>query len=154
MFLYLLVLLLVGFGVHFTRGPDRSRARGSELLLRWVLGGYCGVPMVVVAAWLLVDPDPVLARFGFEATGPLVAFFGWAYLGMGLAGAIAAFGPRASLLGPAIVWSVFFLGATSIHLHAGHGGGHTAMVHVLGSHLLISLLLWAGLAGGGARAST
>jgi hypothetical protein len=150
MFLYLLLLLLVGFGVHLIRETDRSRQRGAELLLRWVLVGYCGLPMVIVSVWLLVDPAPVLARFGFEAAGPLVAFFGWAYLGMALAGVAAAFGAPASLLGPAIVWSVFFLGATGIHLHAGHGGGHGSMVHILGSHLFISALLWTGLAAGGA----
>ncbi len=154
MFLYLLVAVLTGCGLHAAVGRDRSRARLGELLLRWVLAGYCGAPMVVVAVWLLVDPGPVLARFGFQAEGPLVAFFGWAYLGMALAALAGVLGRRGALVPAAIVWSVFFLGATGIHLHAGHGGGHGALVHVLGSHLLISALLWAGLAMGGARPAT
>ena len=151
MFLYLLFALLLGFGLHLYRSAERSRTRAAELLLRWVLVGYCGVPMVGLAILMLLDPPATLSRFGVTGDGMVVTFFAWAYLGMSL-GAVSSLALRRSaLVAPALVWATFFLGATSIHLHAGHGGGHTALLHVLGSHLLISLLLVGGVAAGGAR---
>ncbi len=152
MFLYLLVVILAGFGVHLIREQERTSVRAGELLLRWVLVGYCGIPMVIVAILLLADPAATLARFGFSADGPLVSFSGWAYLGMA-GGAISTLrGPRTALLAPAICWATFFLGATITHLHAGHGASsHESLFFVLASHLLISLLLLTGVLLKGAR---
>ena len=130
MFLYLIIAVLVGFV------------------------GYCGVPMVAIAVLGFVDADALLARFGLEAEGPIVIFFLSAYLGMALAAVTAARGPRSSLLAPALVWAVFFLGATSAHLGAGHGAGHSALLHILVSHTLISVLLLGGLVAGGAKATS
>ena len=108
--------------------------------------------MVVVALAVMVAPAETLGRFGFEPGGPVTSFLAWAYLGMAIASSTAVRGGPSTLLAPALAWITFFLGATAIHLHSGHGaGGHGGLLYILATHLLISVLLGAGLLAGGSR---
>ena len=83
MFFALLVLLLFAWAVHVRRIPRRPGARG-ELLLRYVLIGYCGIPMVIVALLFLVHPHEGAEVLGLEPDHPFGLFLGWAF-GTGLA---------------------------------------------------------------------
>ncbi len=54
----------------------------------------------------------------------------------------------AYLVGPAVTWSVFFAGATGVHLGMSGGAasmGHGDLLMILGAHALVSVLLVAGL---------
>lgn len=154
MFALLLLAVVAAAAVHWARSSQRTPARAGALLLRWVLAGYCGIPMVVVALLLLVHPHEAAEYLGFEPDHPFALFLGWAYLGMALIAALALRRGGAYLIGPAVVWAVFFLGATFVHL-ADAGGvgavGHTGALQIFAAHGLVSVLLVAGLALGGAR---
>jgi hypothetical protein len=56
------------------------------------------------------------------------------------------------LVAPAVVWAVFFAGATLIHLEDLHRKGvmtHASLIHIFATHALISILLIAGLLASG-----
>lgn len=155
MFALLLLAVLAAAAVHFARSAERTRARAGELLLRWVLAGYCGVPMVVVAAFLLVHPHETAEILGFEPDHPFALFLGWAYLGMALTATMTMRWGGRYAVGPAVTWAVFFLGATFVHLGEVGGpgaAGHAGLLEIVGGHLMVSILLVAGLALGGGRA--
>lgn len=140
-FVYLLALLLAGAVVHIAKLSDRSPSRGAEVLLRYLLVGYCGIPMLIVSIWALSRPDQVAHMFGFGAAGPLLGFFGYAYLGMSLLAILALWYRGNFLVAPALVWAVYLGGATVVHLRQLgplSGGG---AVEIFASHGLIALLL-------------
>jgi len=138
----LIVVLVVFVAVALRRGLDGQSA--AELGLTYLLVGYCGVPMVVVAIVSLVHPHEAAEVLGFTPENPFQTFLSWALLGMALA-ALLSFKYRGRyLIGPAVVWATFFAGATHVHLTdlAGRGGvGHGSVVAIFLSHGLISLLL-------------
>ena len=146
MFLALLLVTLVGAGLHIFRSKP-SREGAGELLLVWILVGYCGLPMVLVALGGLIRPDAAAEILGFPAGNPFQAFLFWGYLGMSILALLAVRYRGGYLIGPAIVWGVFFTGATGIHLHQPmHGGGHSGVAMILLTHLMIVVLLATGLA--------
>lgn len=152
MFLIILALVLVGAAVHVAvLGGDRSRERVGELVLRWTLVGYCGLPMLVVAGMLLVHPHETAEAFSFPPDNPIAVFFGWAYLGMALSAALSIRFRGPYLVAPALIWAIFFLGATFVHLGEGHGGGtHAGALAIVATHGLISAILLGALAVSGA----
>ena len=145
-FVYLLALLLLAATVHAAVLPDRTTRRVAEIGLLYLLVGYCGVPMLAVSLWALISPDHAAAGFGFPAGGPLLAFFGWAYLGMSLLSLLALRYRGAFLVAPVVVWAVYFGGATAVHL--GESPGRA--LEVFASHGLIAVLLMAALLASGA----
>jgi hypothetical protein len=148
MFVLLLALLLIAWVVHLRRADVRTRARGGELLVRYVLAGYCGIPMLVVAGILLIHPHESAHILGVEPDHPFGRFFGWAYLGMALAATLTLRFRGTYLIGPAVVWAVFFAGATVVHIDMGGGAGamgHRGLFFILAAHALVSVLLVAGL---------
>lgn len=148
-FVYLVILLLAGAAVHIASLPDRSVPRGAELVLLYLLVGYCGVPMLIVSVWALARPDQIGHLFGFVTAGPLLAFFGWAYLGMSLV-AIAALRYRGTYLVAAVlVWAVYLGGATVVHLTAFGSPSEGRVLEIFASHGLIAVLLVAALIASG-----
>lgn len=147
MFVALLALLLVAWAIHVRRKPPVRGTRG-ELLLLYVLVGYCGLPMLVVALLFLAHPHEGAEVLGLEPDHPFGLFLGWAYLGMALTATAALRFRGAYLVGPAIAWSVFFAGATTVHVRMSGGAGamgHGDLLMVLGAHALVSVLLAVGL---------
>lgn len=155
MFLIILAVVLVGAAVHVAwRGGDRSRERVGGIVLLWTLVGYCGIPMLGVAGMVLVHPHETLEAFGFPNAhddNPLVGFFGWAYLGMALSATLALRYRGTYLVAPALIWAIFFFGATFLHLAAGDGGGtHLGALGIFAMHGMISLILLGALLASGA----
>lgn len=143
-----LALVVVGAATHIARLSARTADRVGETLLVWVLVGYCGLPMLAFMGLGLVHPDELATMAGFQPGPPFQTFTTWALLGMGVA-ATLAFRYRGSyLVGPALAWAVFFLGATGIHIEE-HGGlgavSHGTLLVVFSTHGLISVLLLGGL---------
>lgn len=141
-FVYLLVLLLLAATVHAVVLERRTPSRIAELGLLYLLVGYCGIPMLAVSIWVLMSPERAAAAFGFSAEGPLLGFFGWAYLGMSLLSLLAIRYRGNFLVAPVVCWAVYLGGATAVHLRGTHGGG---ALEVFASHGLIALLLVAAL---------
>ncbi len=154
MFALLLLLCLAGAGAHLFLTPGRTRSRAGELLLRWVLAGYCGIPMVAVALLLLVHPHEMAEWVGVEPDHPFGVWLGWAYLGMALQASLTLRWGGRYLLGPAMAWGVFFFGATFAHLHTPGARGHGDPLSVFASHGLVAVLLLVGVALGGGRAQS
>lgn len=154
MFLIILAVVLAGAAAHVAlrvRGGDRSRERVSEVVLLWTLVGYCGIPMLVVAGMILIHPHETLEAFGFPTGNPIAEFFGWAYLGMALSATLALRYRGAYLVAPALIWAIFFIGATFLHLGESPGGGtHAGALAILATHGLISLILLGALLASGA----
>jgi len=153
-FVILLLLLLLGAAIHYRLSAERTRRRGAELTLVYVLVGYCGVPMVAVAIWLLVSPDQAAHGLGFAPGGAFQQFFSFAYLGVALIAVMAIRFRGAFLIGPAVAWSVYWAGATIVHFleAAGQGPLHWKLILLLfATHGLIAVLLMGALVAGGAR---
>jgi hypothetical protein len=136
-FVYLLALLLLAATVHAVVLRERTVGRVAELVLLYLLVGYCGVPMLALSIWVLVSPERAAAGFGFDAAGPLLDFFGWAYLGMSLLSLLALRYRGTFLVAPVVVWTVYLGGATLVHLQGSPGRA----VEILASHGLIAVLL-------------
>lgn len=152
MFLPLLAALLIAAAFHFALGGERTLRRGGELGLVWLLVGYCGVPMIGVAAGALAWPDRAADILGFPAGNPFQSFAMVAYLGMSLVAVLSLRYRGAYLVAPALLWAVFFAGATWIHLaDLGHRGAltHGMLAIIVGSHGAVSVLLLASLAASG-----
>ena len=140
-FVYLLGLLLAGAAVHIAKLSDRSLAHGAEVLLRYLLVGYCGVPMLIVSIWALSRPDQVAHMFGFGAAGPLLGFFGYAYLGMSLLAILTLWYRGNFLVAPVLVWAVYLGGATVVHLKQFGPQSEGGAAEIFASHGLIAVLL-------------
>lgn len=145
-FVYLVALLLLAAAAHAAVLPERTTGRVAEIVLLYLLVGYCGVPMLAVSLWVLVSPAHAAAGFGFTADGPLLAFFGWAYLGMSMLSLLALRYRGAFLVAPVVVWGVYLGGATAVHLRGSPGRA----LEVFASHGLIAVLLVAALLVSGA----
>ena len=143
-FFFLLVLLLLAAAVHASLKKERTVAHVARLVLMYVLVGYCGVPMLGVSLWALMSPDGAAAFFGFGPAGSLLAFFGYAFLGMSLLSLLALRYRGSFLIAPAVCWAIYWGGATTVHLTAdgqramhSHGGA----LEVFASHGLIAVIL-------------
>jgi hypothetical protein len=145
-FVYLLALLLLGATVHAAVLQQRTVGRVAEIVLLYVLVGYCGIPMLAVSIWVLVSPEHAASGFGFSAARPLLDFFGWAYLGMSLLSLLALRYRGTFLVAPVVAWTVYLGGATLVHLQGSHGRA----LEIFASHGLIAVLLVGGLIASGA----
>jgi hypothetical protein len=145
-FVYLLALLLLAATIHAAALQRRTPARVAELLLLYLLVGYCGIPMLAVSIWVLVSPEQAASGFGVSAARPLLDFFGWAYLGMSSLSLLALRYRGAFLVAPVVAWTVYLGGATLVHLQESHGRA----LEVVASHGLIAVLLVGGLIVSGA----
>lgn len=118
------------------------------MILVWVLVGYCGVPMIGFIGYGILNPAELARITGFPPGSPFQTFTSWALLGIALASMLALRFRGTYLIGPAIAWAVFFVGATAIHFgQYGHAGAltHTNMLLILATHGLISVIILAGL---------
>jgi len=151
-FALLLLVLLIAASIHVALMKDRTTPRAAEICLLYILVGYCGVPMLAVSLWALVSPESVAARFGFGPPGPILAFFSYAYLGMALLSLLTLRYRGSFLIGPAVVWAVYFGGATLVHFkESGERAAHShgAVLATFATHGLITVLLVVGLLASG-----
>jgi hypothetical protein len=136
--------VLVAAGIHIARLSARSTQRIGETILIWVLVGYCGIPMIGLMGFGLMHPGELAELTGFPAGSPFQTFTTWALLGMGIAAALGLRYRGAYLIGPALTWAVFFIGATAIHLKqfsAARALTHSSLLVILVTHGLISVIL-------------
>lgn len=152
MFVLLLIVLLIGAAVHVARLEERTPERIGEIALVWLLVGYCGVPLLAVSAGSLLWPDRAAEILGFPAGNPFQDFVGVALVGMSAIAILALWIRGRYLVGPALVWIVWWTGATWVHVKAagGLGGIHLhELLHVFLAHGLVAVLLAAALIASG-----
>lgn len=144
MFTLLLAALLVAATIHSYRLEERTTARIGEIFLLYVLVGYCGVPMLAVSLGILAAPTWMAEMLPVGPPTAVVAFFGWAYLGMSVSAILALRYRGQYLIGPAVCWAIYFLGATAVHLHGPGADSHMShggLLVILANHGLVAVLL-------------
>lgn len=126
MFLVFLLALLVTATVHAVISHRRSRQAVAELLLLYILVGYCGFAMFAVSAFSLIAGDRAAAWLGWTPNNPFQQFLSFALLGLATAAILSVRYRDTYLVGPVVGWSVFFAGATYGHLaDLGQRGGES-----------------------------
>jgi len=147
MFLLLFVGFLAAGWIHARKTGPRTRQRFAELLLVYPLVGYFGLLMLGVAVYGLAAPERFVASHGWRvsADNPFQQFFGVAYGAMAIVAILTIWLRGLYLVAPAVCWSIFFLGATYIHVadFAARGRAITfpLVLHVFATHGLMSVVL-------------
>lgn len=150
MFLLLVAALIFAGGVHALRERSRRPGRTPELVLVYILAGYCGILQMVIACAMLVIPDRVATHVGVPPGNPIQIWTAFLLLGAGVIATLTVRLRGSYLIAPVAVWSIFFLGATYAHLQTDILNGvtltagrvaWTIVTHGLISLILISLLI-------------
>lgn len=146
MFQVFLAALLAAGAMHaqVSRGPLRGKT--AEMMLIYVLAGYCGVMMVALGAVAVVDPDWVAINMAQVPPGnPVMIWAGFLFLSLGVVAIMTIWHRGAFLIAPVIVWSTYWAGATYAHLVADKQNGHPLTTELFFQtfvgHGLVALIL-------------
>ena len=138
-------MILLGVGlVHGLKIRKRTNTALAELLLVYVLVGYCGLYMFSAGILDLVASFRQETIFPFPAGGPVQQFFDFALLGMATIAILSAWSRGRSLMAPVLGWSIFWFGATYIHLTELYATGSFTVGIFLGiflSHTIVALVM-------------
>jgi hypothetical protein len=139
------VLLAAGL-VHGLLTRSRGAGRVPELMLVYLLVGYCGVAQMAVGATAVVNPDFVAVHMaGVPAGNPIMLWAGFLILGAGIAATMTALLRGTYIVGPVVVWATFWLGATYAHTVADHARGaamsHGGFLMMFAAHGLVGVVL-------------
>lgn len=147
-----LLVLLVAGAAHGLLTRKKGPGRVPELMLVYVLVGYCGLAQLYVGYLSITNPDFVAVHMaGVPAGNPIMLWAGFLILGAGIAATLTAVLRGNYIIGPMIVWTTFWLGATYAHTVADHAcgavmshGGFLMMfvAHGLVGVILIVLMVW------------
>ncbi len=143
----LIELSLLGAGaVHAYVTPSRSPARIAEMMLVYLLAGYCGVTMLAVGLVAVVNPDWVAVNMAQVPPGNAVMIWaGFLFIGLSLVSIMTIWLRGIFLIAPVVIWSIYWAGATYAHLVADRQNGHALTSDVVFqtfvSHGLIAVIL-------------
>lgn len=145
MWFALLVLSLIAGAIHLRIRPKGSKAASAELLLVYVLAGYCGLAQIIRAFAILIKGAPLMAHVKFTPGDPAVMWLAFFSLGCGVIGALSIWKRGDFLLAPVVVWAIFWTGTTFAHLRMDEWHGITnswlGIAWAFATHGLIALLL-------------
>jgi hypothetical protein len=144
--LLLIVLLLVAAVVHARIRYPATQGAMAQMLLIYVLVGYCGVQQIVMGTALLLTGGRILVHFGFQpGSQPSFVFESYLLLGGGIISLLAIWKRDSYLLAPVLMWSVFFAGATYAHIQLSRASEYPptweSTAGIFATHGLISVLL-------------
>ena len=150
MFLILLLAILAVAVLHGMKTGPRTAERFSELMLVYLLVVYHGFVMLAVGLYVLFWDEKAAAMLGAPAGNVFQEFFGFAYLGMAIASIPAIWWRGTYLIAPILFWSVYFFGATYIHIVEYWEAGKLTfglLVWILMTHtgpplLMLALMIW------------
>ena len=144
MWLIFLAGLLVA-GVIHARLMHKTTAQTLELVLVYLLAGYCGVGQIAMAAGALVMPDHIAEHMGMPPGNPIMVWTAFLLLGMGVIGTMTIWLRGNFLVGPIVAWTIFWAGATYAHINAEAVAGHpvtpTDFAWNFAAHGFIAVLL-------------
>ena len=144
MFILLLFVLLGAGYIHGRMAGSRHDSRHYELMLVYLLAGYCGVIMVGVSLWAIFDPSAGASMLNTEPGNPFQDFFMVAYLGMSVMAVLSIWIRGSYLIANVVCWSIYWFGATYLHLVDYAEAGRLSFnltIRILGAHTIIPLLL-------------
>ena len=116
MSLIFLVVILGAAVLHALITKTHTSQRWIELFLVYVLVGYCGLFVFGVSIFGLVDGEQLAKTFGFSTGGPFMQFLCFTFLGMSTIAILSIWLRGQYLIAPTVCWSIFWLGATYVHL--------------------------------------
>jgi len=143
----LIELSLLGAGAaHAYFTPGRSPARFAEMMLVYLLAGYCGVTMFAVGVMAVVNPDWVAVNMAQVPPGNAVMIWaGFFFIGLAIISIMTIWLRGIFLIAPVLTWSIYWAGATYAHLvadqHNGHALTQAAVLDTFISHGLIAVIL-------------
>ena len=140
-FLFLVALLGAGL-FHGLKLKQRTHSAVAEIMLVYVLVGYCGIYMVLAGILDLAASFRNGTIFPFPAGGATQQFFDFALLAMATMAIFSVRFRGRYLASPVIGWSLFWFGATYIHvanLYATGGLSLWAGLEIFSSHALVAL---------------
>ena len=141
MFLAILAVVLLAVTIHAVRTAHGTSRRSGELALVYLLVGYCGLPMLLLAVAGLVSPEWSSRVFGIPG-GNVQGAVALVTLGMALAAVLALRYRGTYLIGPAVAWAVYLGGGTFVHLHGGFGDlDPHHLLYIFATHGLVALIL-------------
>lgn len=146
MFIALLLALLAAAVLHGWKTGPRTKSRFAELIIVYLLVGYCGVVMLGVGVFILVAGERAAAMLGTPPGNLFQQFFGFAYVGMALIATLSIWLRGTYLLAPVLCWSIYFLGATYIHVVDYAAAGYLnvgTFLLIFATHALVPVLLLA-----------
>ena len=114
--LIFLVVILGAAVVHALKTKARTSQRWRELFLVYLLVGYCGLFVFGISIFGLVDGEQLARTFGFSTGGPFLQFLCFTFLGMSTIAILSIRFRGQYLIAPTVCWSIFWLGATYVHL--------------------------------------
>jgi hypothetical protein len=145
MWFALLILSLVAAGIHLNSRPARPKAASAELVLVYLLAGYCGFAQIARSIAVLVLGQPLMGHVQFTPGDPAVMWLGFFGLGCGLIGALTIWRRGSFLLAPVLVWSIFWTGTTLAHIRLDGWNdvveSWPSMLWIFATHGLIAVLL-------------
>jgi hypothetical protein len=144
--LLLIVLLVIAAVAHARIRYPATPGAMAQVLLIYVLAGYCGAQQIAMGAAMLVTGGRVLTHFGFQPGGqPTFVWDSFLLIGGGIISVLAIWKRDSYLLAPVLLWSVFFAGATYAHIHMNSANGFAPTLQstawIFATHGLISVLL-------------
>lgn len=150
MFLIILLVILAAAVLHGLKTGPRSVERFSELMLVYLLVVYHGFVMLVVSIYILFWDQKAAAMLGAPEGNVFQEFFGYAYLGMAICSIPAIWWRGTFLIAPVLCWSVYFFGATYIHIAQYLEAGQLTfsqvtwilMTHAAPPLLMLALVFW------------
>lgn len=143
MFILMLLLLVAAAYVH-ARFVQKSRSETYELMLVYLLAGYCGIVMVGVSIWGMIVPSGAASMLNTESGSPFQEFFLVAYLGMSVMAILSIWIRDSYLTANVVCWSIYWFGATYLHLVDYHEAGSLSVslaLRILGAHTIVPILL-------------
>ena len=148
MFLILLAASIAAGLVHGFLTRKRAPGRIPEMVLVYLLVGYCGLAQIAVGAAAIANPDWIATHMARVPPGnPVMIWAGFLLLGEGVIATMTAKIRGNFILGPAIAWSIFWFGATYAHVVAetanGAGVTHGGLLMIFLAHGLVGVLLLA-----------
>lgn len=145
MWFALLILSLVAAGIHLNSRPARPKAASAELVLVYLLAGYCGFAQILRSIAVLVRGQPLMGHVQFTPGDPAVMWLGFFGLGCGLIGALSIWRRGSFLLAPVLVWAIFWTGTTLAHIRLDNWNdvveSWPTMLWTFATHGLIAVLL-------------
>jgi hypothetical protein len=142
----ILAALLVAGAVHAQVRKRPSKARTVEMMLVYVLAGYCGVMMFALGLVAVLNPDWVAINMAQVPPGnPVMIWAGFFFLGLSIVAMMTIWQRGAFLAAPVIAWSTYWAGATYAHLVADQQNGHAItpglFFETFVGHGLVALIL-------------
>lgn len=149
MFLLTALALVLAALVHASRAGRDLDGR-LELVLVYLLAGYHGIIMLAVSIYNFAVPEGGAAMAGAEPGNAFQLFFGFAYLAMSVTAILAIWWRDRHLEGQVVLWSIYFFGATWVHLREYGAAGDLSpyfafrivLAHALLPLVMIALVVW------------